>query len=102
MNISEILNRVSTAITDNDLSNVIDDVQMLIGEIDNLNTTINSLNSQIEDLTTNNTNLNSEIESNRKTIAKLVRQIPVKDTQEVEEEKTDYEKILKELVQNAR
>ena len=103
MDITEVLGRVSTAIAENDLSTVIDDVQVLIGEIDNLNNTIVSLNTNIDELTTNNATLTNEIDMNRKTIANLVRQIPVKtaSADSTTQKHVEYNKILEEMLKNA-
>lgn len=103
MDISELLNRVSTAIAENNLSTVIDDVQMLVGEIDNLNTNINDLSAQVGELTDNNNNLKNEIEMNRKTIANLVRQIPVQNSNNLEDisnDDTNYLEILEGMMRN--
>lgn len=103
MDISELLNRVSTAIAENNLSTVIDDVQMLVGEIDNLNTNISTLSSQVDELTSNNDTLKNEIEMNRKTIANLVRQIPVQNSNNLEDvssDDTNYLEILEGMMKN--
>lgn len=77
--IEESLNNIAKAIENNDFSNVIDDLSIVVEYAKNINTEKETLQTEIENLKNDKLNLEKENDRQRRSIAKLFAEKDVKD-----------------------
>ena len=77
--IEENLNNIAKAIENNDFSNVIDDLSIVVEYAKNINTEKETLQTEIENLKNDKLNLEKENDRQRRSIAKLFAEKDVKD-----------------------
>ena len=77
--IEESLNNIAKAIENNDFSNVIDDLSIVVEYAKNINTEKETLQTEIENLKNDKLNLEKENDRQRRSIAKLFAEKDVND-----------------------
>ena len=94
--IEENLNNIANAIENNDFSNVIDDLSIVLEYAKNLNTEKEALKTEIENLKNDKLNLEKENDRQRRSIAKLFAEKDVKDDKIINQDlqEIDLNKII--------
>lgn len=97
----ELIEKMSTAIANNDVTGLAEDFVLLSAQIKNLQDDNSNLKSQHEDMTKTLEKNNNELNTNRQLLADLVRQVGadnlVKQANPVPQKSTDeidFDKIL--------
>ena len=84
--IEENLNNIANAIENNDFSNVIDDLSIVLEYAKNLNTEKETLKTEIENLKNDKLNLEKENDRQRRSIAKLFAEKDFKDDKTINQD----------------
>lgn len=94
--IEENLNNIAKAIENNDFSNVIDDLSIVVEYAKNINTEKEMLQTEIENLKNDKLNLEKENDRQRRSIAKLFAEKDVKDDKIINQDlqEIDLNKII--------
>ena len=94
--IEENLNNIANAIENNDFSNVIDDLTIVLEYAKNLNTEKETLKTEIENLKNDKLNLETENDRQRRSNAKLFAEKDVKDDKIINQDlqEIDLNKII--------
>ena len=94
--IEENLNNIANAIENNDFSNVIDDLTIVLEYAKNLNTEKETLKTEIENLKNDKLNLEKENDRQRRSIAKLFAEKDVKEDKVINQDlqEIDLNKII--------
>ena len=94
--IEENLNNIANAIENNDFSNVIDDLSIVLEYAKNLNTEKETLKTEIENLKDEKLKLEKENDRQRRSIAKLFAEKDVKENKIINQDlqEIDLNKII--------